>query len=276
MDAAVLFLTDADRRRMRMGEVSASARSAPRRIRRRDEAAEEAPAEDAPAEDAPDTEEEPGRPSDEKQQTARVAREKARWREEEKRRNHFDLILKQRLGETTQLAAQNGIPQLTVLYQQQREMRIAEAEKEETTTDVQSQLGASAAQIQSMMGQARDQNVSWEYRRSVLSRARLAVADHLAALHQVQDRYYGKFAEYAGKPDMVADLTARTSDIEQRKRFMEEYYDVLQRLAGGDTSTSGLDRISGSGQRIAPEIVRNSSTMRLLARRRRNVWAEIA
>jgi hypothetical protein len=266
MDAAVLFWTDADRRRMRMGEITAATRH-PRRVRVDDPAAEPEEQDGAHAEAGEETE---------AQQKARVEREKAQWREEDKRRQNFEHILHERLSETRRYAAQNGIPQLTQLYKQQREMREVQEEKDEAATDVQTQLGASATQIQSLMAQARDRNVSWEYRRSVLSRARLAVSDHLAALHQIQDRCYDKFAEFAGKPEVEAQINAQMGDLDTRKRAMDEYYNVLERLASGDSNVGGLDRVAGRVGNVAPEIVRNSSAMRLLARRRRNFWAEIA
>ena len=83
----------------------------------------------------------------------------------------LDAMLRENLGQTRKLAAQNGIPELTALYQAQREMRRVEAEKNEANAEVQANLSASNAQIQSLMSAARDGSASWEYRRSVLGRA---------------------------------------------------------------------------------------------------------
>lgn len=267
MDAAVLAWTDEDRRRMRMGELTAATRGQARRVRQADDVTRVG---EPTVEGHENTEEESAAHNE------RVAREKAEWREYEARRRAFEQALRQNMGETGKLAAQNGIPQFTAQYAAQREMRLVEAEKNQAAVDVQVQLGASSAHIQSLVSQTHNGATSWEYRKSVLGRARTAVADHLATMHQVYDRCFEKLAQFAGKPDIVSALTSQASDVEQRKRVMEEYYSVLERIAGTGSDEAGLDRLSNAAATVAPEVVRNSSTMRQMARRRRNFWAEVA
>lgn len=270
MDAAVLAWTEADQRRMRMGELTAATRGQARRVRRPEGLLTPPPL--VQGETAGDE----GDEETAAEQKSRIEREKAEWSASESRRRAFEEAMRHNLGETGKLAAQNGIPQLTALYAAQREMRRFETEKNEASTDVQTQLGASNAQIQSLVSEARNGSSSWAYRRAVLGRARVAVADHLTALRQVQDRCYEKLASFAGKPDLLSDLSVQASEVEQRRRVMEEYYGVLERLVSGNDEEGGLDRLGSAAGRVAPEVVRNSSTMRLMARRRRNFWAEIA
>lgn len=267
MDTVFHAFTEADQRRLRMGALTNAVRGKAWRAGRPDETLSSV----APEAEAHDSEGET--PS---QVSARIEREKAEWKNGEQRRQAFDAMLRENLGQTRKLAAQNGIPELTALYQAQREMRRVEAEKNEANAEVQANLSASNAQIQSLMSAARDGSASWEYRRSVLGRARLAVADHLVALHQVQDRIHDKFAEFAGKPELVSELGGQATEVDQRKRVMEEYYGVLESLVGGGGDEADLDRLGSTTAAVAPEVVRNSSTMRLMARRRRNFWAEVA
>jgi hypothetical protein len=103
------------------------------------------------------------------------------------------------------------------------------------------------------------------------------VASHMSELSAIKAKYHEKFAEFAGKPELQTDLEQRMGEVEKRRKFLEEYYSALEKLAGNDSLVGAdLKSLGQEGADVAPELVRNSSKMRQMARRRRNVWQQVA
>lgn len=212
----------------------------------------------------------------ESEQNARVEREKAAWKEEDARRKASEAVLHQRLNESGKLAAQVGMPGLQQ-WKKQREVQRMDLERETEQSDYQVKLDGTTQEINRFMAAAQSASGSWEYRRSILNRARGTVTAHLGELSAIRAKFGDKLADFAGQSQMQSELETKMSDVDKRRKFLEDYYGVLERLAGRDDfAGADLNRLSGEASTVSPEMARTASRMRVMARRRRNVWQDVA
>lgn len=212
----------------------------------------------------------------EAEQDARVEREKAEWRAQETRRQVSEEVLHARLQESGRLAAQVGLPDL-YQWTQERQVDRLDLDRQTEQTEAQTQMQTTTQELSRCVAEANRSGNSWEYRKAILGKARGQVASHLTELSALKARYHDKFAEFTGQDRMQGELEQKMGEVEKRRKFLEDYYGVLEQLAGnGEGAQSEMKRLGAANPELTPELVRNSSKMRLAARRRRNVWEEVA
>lgn len=210
------------------------------------------------------------------EQDARVAREKAAWAEEEKRRGLAEEIFHANLNQSSKLAAQVGLPDL-FQWKARNEVQRVDLDREVEQSDAQAEMATTATQISHYMAEAASGANSWEYRRAILGKARVQVGSHITEISALKNRYHDKFAEFAGAPQASTEVEQRMAELDKRRQFLEDYYGVLDRLASNDDfAASDMSRLGSNNPEVTPEMVRNSSRMKLGTRRRRRVWSDVA
>jgi hypothetical protein len=211
------------------------------------------------------------------QAKARVEREKAEYAANEKSRQAVEASYSEKLAQEGRLAAQIGLPGLAQ-WQKEQSVARTDQDREAEKAEYETRMASTAQQLSQAISEASHENGSWDARRSVLGKAKVSVAAHLADLSSLKSSYYDKLAGIAGDTQerLVQDVQQKMSEVDQRKQFLESYYSVLERLAGNDeAAATDLKQLGATHAEIDPEMVRSSSKMRLAARRRSQTWQEL-